>query len=295
MSSISSIDYSWFQNLFILLKDIILDIGMSISPSVNYLFQARKFKKTKSSEGFSNIFCLVTILSHTLKVFFWFGERYKYALLIQSILVIIVQLYLIFLCVKFKENKNQNSSDSIPNNDISKKEKLIKIIKEYFLNWSKVINRKLIWRWDNIIEYYKFYLIIILILTIFSIIIGIDNYYYINIIGTLSIILEMLCSIPQIIKIHKTKNQKNISLIMVFLWLFGNSIKIYYNIYNNSPMQLIIGSFIQVFFNIILIIQIEYFYIINKKEANNNNSELTFVEEIEKKKEGLELKEEEKK
>ena len=52
---------------------------------------SKKLKRTLSiqeQQGFSNFLCLVTILSHTLKVFFWLGKKFKYTLLIQSLLVI---------------------------------------------------------------------------------------------------------------------------------------------------------------------------------------------------------------
>ena len=79
---IREININFFKNLFIYMKDIFLDLFMAFGPSLNYLFQAHKFNKTKSSKGFSNYLCLVTILSHTLKVFFWFGEKFKYTLII---------------------------------------------------------------------------------------------------------------------------------------------------------------------------------------------------------------------
>ena len=286
-------DLEWLKDISIIIRNIVLDIFVALSPSLNYLFQARKFKKTKSSKGFSNFLCLTTLLSHTLKIFFWFGKRFKYTLLIQSVLVVLVQLYLIFLCIKFKEDVSKIISD-LTNNPVSKKEKIKKFIYDNFINWSKTVNRKLIWRWTYINEYYKFYFLIIMILITFSSIIGIGNKYYINIIGTISIILEISCSLPQIIEMQKSKNQRNISKIMVFMWLTGNSIKIYYNIINKSPIQLIIGSGIQVFFNIILIFQIGYYYIKNRKESiiSLHQGESNFVEEKpEKKKEELELSE----
>ena len=93
-----------------------------------------------------------------------------------------------------------------------------------------------------------------------------DYNHYSFTLGLLNLFLEMLCSLPQIIEMYKTKNQKNISKIMVLLWLLGNSIKVYYNIYNKSPMQLIIGAYMQVFFNIILILQIIYYYFMNNSD-----------------------------
>ena len=265
---------TWYKIIFIYTKDIFLDLFMSLGPSLNYLFQAKKFNKTKSSKGFSNFLCLVTILSHTLKVFFWLGKKFKYTLLIQSLLVIFTQLYLIYLVIKYKD---ENISQDL----IYKNNKKEKIKCENLYNWSNTFNRKLIWRWNNVIEYYKFYFFIIFILSVFSFILGIKNKYYINIIGTLSVFLEMLCSLPQIIEMQKSKNQRNISKIMVFMWFTGNILKIYYNTANKSPIQLIIGSYIQVFFNCILIYQIFYYYIKNEREGINNYNykELQFVNE----------------
>ena len=269
---------TWYKIIFIYTKDIFLDLFMSLGPSLNYLFQAKKFNKTKSSKGFSNFLCLVTILSHTLKVFFWLGKKFKYTLLIQSLLVIFTQLYLIYLVIKYKD---ENISQDL----IYKNNKKEKIKCENLYNWSNTFNRKLIWRWNKVIEYYKFYFFIIFILSVFSFILGIKNKYYINIIGTLSVFLEMLCSLPQIIEMQKSKNQRNISKIMVFMWFTGNILKIYYNTANKSPIQLIIGSYIQVFFNCILIYQIFYYYIKNEREGINNGinnynyKELQFVNE----------------
>ena len=78
------------------MKEIIIDFFLIIVPVINYLFQVFKFNKTKSSKGFSKYLCLVTILLHTFKIFFWFIEKFKNTLVIQSVVVIIMQLYLIY-------------------------------------------------------------------------------------------------------------------------------------------------------------------------------------------------------
>ena len=94
--------------------------------------------------------------------------------MIQSVLVVLFQLYIIILCIKFKEDVSKIKSD-LTINPVSKKEKIKKFIYDNFINWSKTVNRKLIWRWTYINEYYKFYFLIIMILITFSSIIGIGN------------------------------------------------------------------------------------------------------------------------
>ena len=90
---------------------------------------------------------------------------------------------------------------------------------------------------------------------------------------------------------YKTKNQKNISKLMVFLWLSGNIIKIYYNIINKSPIQLIIGSCIKAIFNFILMNQIFYYYFKNKKDSANIRETNFEQEKGEKKNVNIELTE----
>ena len=253
------------------MKEILLDFFMTFCPTLNYLFQIFKFNKTKSSKGFSKYLCLVTILSHTLKVFFWFSERFKYALLFQSILVIIMQLYLIYVCIKFKEK--EPNYEQIPNENNSSNNTNIK---RKIYNWKNIVDFKLIWKWNDTFEYYIFYFIIVTLLSVCHICLGNYDYYSFSL-GFVSMILDMLGSFPQIIELYKTKNQRNISKIMVLMWFFGNLIKVYYNIHNKSPLPLIIGSYIQVFFNVVLISQIIYYYFndnIRKSEIlmNQTNS-----------------------
>ena len=261
-------------NVLIIIKDISLDIFMTFSPAGNYIFQAVKFHKTKSSIGFSNFLCLVTMLAHTTKIFFWFGERYVYTLLVQSILVILVLLYIIYLCVKFRDkpqnNDSESSSSNTKDNDTNKiscKEST-KIFFCDLFSCTKTFNLRLIWRWDKSIEYYKFYFLILLILTGLLFTFGIENKLYAEVLGYMNLFFEMLCSLPQIVELCLTKNQRNISKLMVFFWFCGNVVKIYYNYYNDAPLQLILGGYIQVFFNIILIAQLIYYYRKNKQEID---------------------------
>jgi uncharacterized protein with PQ loop repeat len=246
------------------MKDIFLDLFVIFSPSANYIFQIFKFIKTKSSKGFSTHLCLITILAHTLKVFFWLCEKFKIALLLQSILVITMQLYLIYLCIKYKEK--DTTYTQIPNeNKFNLRQNLFK--------FKDTFNMKLIWKWNNVLEYYKFYFVIVLSLNILYLFCNIK--YYSNVVGSLSIILDMLGAFPQIYELYKTKTQKNISKIMVFLWFIGNWLKVFYNIYNKCPIQLIIGSYIQACLNIVLTTQIIYYYYKEnlKKSENTENSD----------------------
>ena len=80
----------------------------------------------------------------------------------------------------------------------------------------------------------------------------------------------MFGAFPQIYELYKTKTQKNISKIMVFLGFIGNWLKVFYNIYNKCPKELIIGSYIQACLNIVLTTQIIYYYYLENNKTNEN-------------------------
>ena len=247
------------------MEEILFDGFVIFSPSLNYLFQILKFKNTKSSKGFSKLLCFIIMLTHTLRIFFWFTEKYKFTLLIQSFLVIVIQFYLIYLCIKYKEKEiKYNIIPNENNGNINATNK----IKNGLSKIKNIINIKFMKNLNNAMEYYKIYFFIVILLSIFNLSMK-DNYFYSNIIVYGSIFLEMICSLVQIVEIYRTKTQKNISKIMVLLWLLGNALKAYYNIYNKCPIQLIIGAYIQVFLNVVLFSELIYYYLIDMILINN--------------------------
>ena len=199
-----------------------------------------------------------------------------------------MQLYLVYLCIKFKEkeqsydeinneinNENDNENNNEINNENNSPNPNNTKMKRKLNNLKNVFDYKLMWKWDDTFEYYIFYFLIVALLSISHLCFSNYDYYSFSI-GFVSMFLEVLCSFPQIIELYNTKNQRNISKVMVLMWLMGNSIKVYYNIYNNSPMQLIIGSYTQVFCNVVLIAQIIYYYFTD----NNNQKNEIFANQI---------------
>ena len=172
-----------------------------------------------------------------------------------------MHLYLVYLCIKFQE-KEPNYGEIINENNSSDN-----TIKRKLNNLKNIFNLKLMWKWNDVLEYYIFYFMLVSLLSISHLFFSNYDYYSFSV-GFVSMFLEMFCSFPQIIELYNTKNQKNISKIMVSMFLLGNSIKVYYNIYNNSPIQLIIGAYIQVFCNVILIAQIIYYYFTDNIRSN---------------------------
>ena len=237
-----------FKDFIILLIDIFMVTG----PSLGYFLQSLKFKKTKSSKGFSKSICLIIYLAQILRVFFWIGKPFKITLLYQSILIIIFQVYLIFLWIIYHNSEPNKGRKQL--NDINYRNN--KDIMEYIIDWSDTISPNKIWNWSNVIEYYKFMFLIILILLLICGVVGIHNVILVNIIGTISVITEASTLIPQIIVSCKTKNASNLSMSMVALWFFGDTCKLIYNIIYKTPIQMIASGGFQIFLDFFSLMQI---------------------------------------
>ena len=229
---------------------ILIDIFIVIGPSLGYLIQSLKFKKTKSSKGFSKSICLIIYMSQILRVFFWIGKPFKITLLYQSILIICFQVYLIYLWILYHDIKPKNNINK--NNQVNDKKEII----EYIIDWSDTISPNKIWNWTSTIEYYKFMLFIILILLIICGVVGIHNPILVNIMGTISFITEASTLLPQIVVSCKKKNASNLSMTMVALWSLGECCKLIYNILYKTPIQMILSGGVQIFLDFFCLFQI---------------------------------------
>ena len=205
------------------------DILIIFIPSIGYIFQAMKFKQTKSSKGFARFLCLLLLIANILRVFFWFGKKFSLPLLFQAIIVIISQIYLIHVYLEYQEDLPMKTE---------------KTMNEYLTNWKETLSPKKIWNWNDEIEYYKFILFIIVFLSIICTVVGTKNLQFYEILGTLSVSCETFIELPQIKENCMIKNTKNLSGTMVFMWFVGDLFKTTYNLMYKSPMQMIIGGII---------------------------------------------------
>ena len=218
-----------------------IDMIMIFVPSIGYFFQALKFKQTKSTKGFAKFLCFLLLLANILRIFFWLGKKFPLPLLYQAIVVVISQIYLIHVYLEYQEDLPIKTEKSLT---------------EHIINWKETLNPKKIWNWNDEIDYYKFIFFLFFIFSVMCFIVGVKNTKFYDVIGTISVSCETFIELPQIKENCITKNTKNISGTMVFMWFIGDLFKTTYNILYKSPMQMIIGGIIMNCEDIILSTQV---------------------------------------
>ena len=67
--------------------------------------------------------------------------------------------------------------------------------------------------------------------------------------GSISAFIEALVPIPQWYSNRKKRSVESVSFLMIFLWAVGDCIKFLYYLMRDQPLQFIICSVVQIFFD----------------------------------------------
>jgi solute carrier family 66, member 2 len=241
---------------------------MIVGPAASFLIQISKIKQTNSSEGFSKIVILILLLANILRIFFWVGKRFTVVLLFQSIIMIIIQLYLLYICLIYSnayKSFRQITKDA-------KGECKASIYKFSPPHLSKLSE---FWQWIHLSDYMYFLVLLIIVVSVFSKMIGYDNIYYVEFLGSLATGIEALIGIPQVIANFLEQSTGSLSIGMILFWLFGDSFKTAYFVINNQPSQFLYCGTFQLITDFIIVFQIIYYNSSAKQEKEKDIDEVS--------------------
>ncbi len=219
-------------------------------PSIPFFFQVRKFHVNQSSVGFSRKLSLTIIMSSILRIFFWFGKRFHWSLLVQSILMSFMQIFVLHTAIKFREGNNEDKHKALLGQQNNK---------FYMLEW------------DNLGWYILFVIFFSGVLEGLSLIFTFQNMIYVETLGTLSSVLEAALVFPQIIENCRVKSCENLSRTLVGCWIVGDSMKAFYYYISEAPLQLLISGFVQIFLDMIIVCQVIIYRKKKVVEATNSS------------------------
>ncbi|EMD38869.1 hypothetical protein CERSUDRAFT_92906 [Gelatoporia subvermispora B] len=206
---------------------ILASVGMAVGPPLVYADQAYSIVRKKDASGFSRDVCAILLLANITRCFFWLGRHFEYALLIQSFLMIMAQLALLYICTKY------NSRLSPENLGVS--------------------TRPLsFWQWPTYTQYLEFLAGFILCQAILFLIFG-RSTLYVSILGFVALGLESTLPIPQVISNYKQKSLYGFRMSTLIGWVGGDAFK------RLSPLQFKVCAIFQLSIDCVIIVQRLYY------------------------------------
>ncbi|KAJ4473707.1 hypothetical protein J3R30DRAFT_3296251 [Lentinula aciculospora] len=189
----------------------VASIGMAVGPPLVYADQAYSIVKKKDSTGFSRDVCAILLIANITRCFFWLGDWFELALLVQSILMILAQLALLYICILYRPRVSPESLGTS--------------------------NRLLsFWQWSSYTQYIEFLAGLILCQAILFLIFG-RLTIFVTLLGFFALGLESTLPIPQLISNYKQRSLYGFRMSTLLGWLGGDSFKTVYFFLQGSPLQ----------------------------------------------------------
>ncbi|KAF9357750.1 hypothetical protein BGX26_003146 [Mortierella sp. AD094] len=271
----------------------IIRVAMVIGPVSGYFHQYYTMHKMKTSIGFSSVTCGVLLVSSIIRIFFWIGDPFDVALLYQSILMTIVQLFLLELCVRYYpwtvqlpvpvthsipssrlNSSNSNSSNANNNRgNISNRSPspgananatnlepdhiTTRASRYHSQGWYKEHVYRWgveFWNWTTIGPYYLFLAVFTLVVGLSLLIIGKTD-FYVALLGLAALGIEATVPLPQAIQNYRSKSTAGFSPAILLMWVIGDSFKTYYYISTGAKYQFVGCGIIQLCIDCVIITQ----------------------------------------
>jgi len=207
----------------------VASVGMAVGPPLVYADQAVSIIRRKDSTGFSRDVCAILLIANLTRCFFWLGNHFELALLIQSILMIFAQLALLYICILYRPRL---SPDSLG-----------------------VSTRPLsFWQWNSYTQYIEFLAGLVLCLAILFLIFG-RSEIYVAILGFVALGLESTLPIPQLLSNYKQRSLYGFRMSTLVGWVGGDSFKTVYFFLQSSPLQFKVCAIFQLSVDFAIVIQ----------------------------------------
>lgn len=201
-----------------------------VSPLTSYLDTIISIHRNKSSSGFSMDVCGIMLVASLLRINFWLGDRFDIALLIQSLVMIVTQIFLLHECLEYR-----------PLNSMSKQ-----VSKRPFQ----------LWQWQDRRQYWRFVIQFALTLGVLQIVFG-QSKLYIALLGTVGLGIESTLPIPQFLNNTRTRSVQGVRASMLASWVTGDICKLIFFFLGSDTVsiQFKLCAFVQTFFDISIAIQ----------------------------------------
>ncbi|KAH9479626.1 Solute carrier family 66 member 2 [Psilocybe cubensis] len=202
-------------------------IGMAVGPPLVYADQAFSIVKKKDSTGFSRDVCAILLIANITRCFFWLGNHFEMALLVQSIFMILAQLALLYICILYRPH----------------------ISPETLGTSTRPLS---FWQWPTYTQYIEFLAGLILCQAILFLIFG-QWPTFVSILGFVALGLESTLPIPQLISNYRQRSLYGFRMSTLLGWVGGDSFKTVYFFLQHTPLQFQVCAIFQLSIDLAII------------------------------------------
>ncbi|KAK7679480.1 hypothetical protein QCA50_017534 [Cerrena zonata] len=206
---------------------------MAVGPPLVYADQTYSILRKKDATGFSRDVCAILLLANITRCFFWLGNHFEFALLFQSLFMIVAQLTLLYICILYRP---RHSSDGV----------------------GASARPLSFWQWQNFSQYVEFLAGFILCQAILYLVFG-QSDIYISILGFVALGLESTLPIPQLVSNYKQKSLYGFRMSTLLGWFGGDSYKAVYFFLQESPLPFKVCAIFQLSIDCVIVAQRIYY------------------------------------
>lgn len=207
-----------------------------VGQALPYIPQYQSIKRTKRADAFSPFVSLILIVANSLRVYFWIGQDFPVVLLLQSLVMVSVQMLMVRVCVDTLVKSMQSELDGKSMWDL-----------RHFWNWddfSNHCNR-------HPVQFLALFNLSFCFLTAFFS----NQHLYFQVLGFFALGIESMLGVPQFLQNYKRHSTEGLSFTMVIGWLIGDCLKSIYFVLRHVPSQFLLCGCLQICVDIAILVQ----------------------------------------
>ncbi|KAM0297681.1 hypothetical protein HYE67_007148 [Fusarium culmorum] len=190
-----------------------------MSPILSYADQIVSMYRAKTSAGFSLDIPLIMLVASFLRIFYWPQAQYDTSLLLQSLLMVIVQVALLKVALDFRPPPPTKGGDAgLPFAGAD----------DSLMGFQRPYN---FWQWRSPRRYWQAIMYFAAALVVLELLLSqMPGLYavYANAIGCIGLGVEATLPIPQILINARTKSSKGLRLSVLAAWIGGDTMKLFW-------------------------------------------------------------------
>ncbi|KAL7903602.1 hypothetical protein HDV63DRAFT_364626 [Trichoderma sp. SZMC 28014] len=187
-----------------------------LSPVLSYGDQAISMQRNKTSAGFSLDIPLIMLVASLFRIFYWPGARFDSSLLIQSLIMVVMQVALLKIALDHRPApSNKGGEAGLP-----------------FATAEGLFSQRPynFWQWRSPKPYWQFVVYLFAGLLVCEVVMSSTPVYatYSVLVGYIGLSVEATLPIPQILANAQSKSCKGFRLSVLASWIGGDAMKIFW-------------------------------------------------------------------